>query len=334
MGVKLMRIPGLVDLQVNGYKGVDFSDIGLDEETCVSGCRAMIETGTTAFLPTLITSPQEVYAHNLPIIAQVMDRPEFKDRLLGIHIEGPFLSCEDGARGAHDAEWIKAPDTDFLDQLIAWGQGKIKLLTLAADLEGAADLARHATRCGITVSLGHQMATEQHLQTLASAGATALTHLGNGIPAQLPRHENTLWAGLAQDELAATIIADGHHLPTAVLKTIIRAKGPERCIIISDASPLAGLSPGNYESMGAEVVLEDNGLLHNPATGYMAGSSATMLDCVNHLAALDLVSTRELVAMAFDNPLRLIGVESGRIRELSNVQFDEQRRLFYQADDA
>ena len=324
-----MRIPGLVDLQVNGYKGVDLSGADLEEAEVVRLCRELQQAGTTAFLPTLITSPTELYQRNLPIIANVMEKPEFRMRMLGIHLEGPFISPHDGARGAHDADWTRKPDIDYLERLIDWARGKVKMLTLAGDLEGAADVARYAAGRGITVALGHQMAGEAQLDTLARAGATALTHLGNGIPAMIARHENTLWAGLANDELTATIIADGHHLPPALLKTIIRAKGPERCVIISDASPLAGLSPGEYRSMGADVVLEEDGLLHNPATGYMVGSSATMLACANHLAALDLVSTRELIAMTFDNPLRLTGVESGPIRELSNVVFDEQRRVFY-----
>ncbi len=324
-----MRIPGLVDLQVNGFRGVDFSGADLDEAAFVDASRAIIEAGTTAFLPTLITSSPEIYARNLPIIAKAMEIRELEHRILGIHIEGPFLSPQDGARGAHPAQWIKAPDVNLFDRLITWSNGKIRMLTLAADLGGAVELTRHAVRQGVTVALGHQMADEQQLDDLAEAGATALTHLGNGIPALIGRHENPLWAGLANDELSATIIADGHHLPPALLKIIIRAKGPERCIIISDASPLAGLTPGRYESMGADVVLEENGRLHNPATGYMAGSSATLLACANHLASLRLVSTRELVAMVFDNPLRLIGVDSSRIRELSNVHFDEQRHLFY-----
>ena len=239
-----MRIPGLVDLQVNGFHGVDFSSVDLDETAFADACRAMVEAGTTAFLPTLITCPAEVYARNLPIIAKAMEMPELEHRLLGIHLEGPFLSPQEGARGAHTAQWMKAPDTDLLDQLMNWANGKIKLLTLAADLEGAAELTHYATRRGITVALGHHMANEQQLDDLAEAGAAALTHLGNGIPATIGRHENPLWAGLANDELVATIIADSHHLPPALLKTIIRAKGPERCIVISDASPLAGLEPG------------------------------------------------------------------------------------------
>lgn len=324
-----MRVPGLIDLQVNGYRGVDLSGADLTEEKVVHLCQELRQAGTTAFLPTLITSPTELYQRNLPIIARVMERPEFQTQMLGIHVEGPFISSHDGARGAHDADATRMPDIDYLDRLIGWAGGKVKMLTLAADLEGAAELAHHAASRGITVALGHQMANEAQLDALVRAGATILTHLGNGIPAMIPRHENVLWAGLANDDLTATIIADGHHLPAALLKTIIRAKGPERCIVISDASPLAGLRPGQYETMGTQVVLDPGGRLYDPATGYMAGSSATILQCANHVASLDIVTARELIAMVFDNPLKLIGVEPGRVRKESNIQFDEQRQLFY-----
>jgi len=327
-----MKTPGLVDLQVNGCHGVDFSGADLDEAAVARASRELLSVGTTAFLPTLVTSPIEIYQRNLPIIAKMMNRQEFENQLLGIHLEGPFLSTEEGARGAHNSEWMRGPDIGLLDQLITWADGKIRLLTLAADLEGAAELAGYARGRGIVVSLGHQMASEQQLRELARAGATALTHLGNGTPAMIHRHNNSIWAGLANDALSATIIADGHHLPPSLLKTIIRAKGPERCIIISDATALAGLPPGEYESMGDRVVLEENGLIHNPVTGYLAGSSATLLRCVNHLASLDLVTPRELIAMAFDNPLKLIGIEPHRVRNESRLLFDEKRLRFHRVE--
>ncbi|UCD52425.1 MAG: amidohydrolase family protein [Phycisphaerales bacterium] len=323
-----MRIPGLVDLQVNGYKGTDFSGAELTDEAFVQASQELMAAGTTAFLPTLITSPTEIYERNLPIIARAMNEPELKNHVLGIHLEGPFLSPQEGARGAHDAAHTRAPDTAYLEQLIAWADGRIRLLTIAADLEGAEDLARRAARHGITVSLGHHMATEDDLDRLVGAGARALTHLGNGIPALLPRHHNPVWAGLANDQLSAMIIADGHHVPKSLLQTIIRAKGPKRCIVVSDGSPLAGLLPGQYETMGTQVVLDPAGRLYDPATGYMAGSSATLLQCANHMASLDLVTARELIAMVFDNPLRLIDVEPGQVRTESSIRFDEQRQLF------
>jgi len=313
-GTEGPSIPGLVDLQVNGYKGVDFSGANLTEADFARSCRNLLAAGTTAFLPTLITSPMELYERNLPIIAKVMQEEEFQGRVLGIHLEGPFLSPQEGARGAHNPEWMSDPDVESLKRLLDWAGGTARLLTIAADLDGADELARYATSHGVTVSLGHHMANEEDLSRLAATGAKALTHLGNGVPARLSRHQNPVWAGLANDNLAALIITDGHHLPPSLLKTILRTKGPENCIVISDASPLAGLVPGEYESMGARVVLEEDGLLHNPATGYMAGSSATIQTCVRHLASLGLVSPEEIAMMMWDNPLKLIGVSPDQVQ--------------------
>ncbi len=323
-----MEIPGLIDLQVNGFKGVDFSGAHLSEEDIVRTCDKLLDVGTTAFLATLITSPTEIYERNLPLIAKAARTAECQGRLLGIHLEGPFLSPVEGARGAHNPKWMRAPSIEYLDRLIAWADGTVKMLTVAGDLDGVEELIRHAAKQGIVVSLGHHMANEDQLKRCAAAGAKALTHLGNGVGAMLPRHDNPIWAGLANDDLVATIIPDGHHLPTSLLKTILRAKSPANCIAVSDASELAGLAPGRYQSIGAEVVLDPTGRLYNPATGYMAGSSATLLACMNHLASLNLITYRELVSMAFDNPLRLLGIDRRQIRRDKVVLYDEKRRLF------
>lgn len=308
-----VRIPGLVDLQVNGFRGVDFSSVDLTEAAFARACRELLAAGTTAFLPTLITSPTEVYERNLPLIAKAITRQEFRGRVLGVHLEGPFLSPLAGARGAHNPRWMRKPGLDHLKRLVEWADGTVALLTVAADQEGAEDLARYATDQRIAVSLGHHMAEEDDLRRLVAAGAKALTHLGNGVPSAIDRHQNPVWAGLGNDALWATIIADGHHLPPSLLKTIIRTKGPGRCVVISDASPLAGMAPGRYHSMGAEVILEENGHLYNPATGYMAGSSATLLTCAIYLASLKLVNSEQLAEMVWDNPLKLIGLTPSHI---------------------
>lgn len=319
---------GLVDLQVNGYRGINFSDISLTRDDFVQACRGVLEAGMTAFLPTMITSPAEVYEHNLPIMAAAMETDEFRGRLLGIHIEGPFISPQEGARGAHHPEWTRKPDLDFFDKLIGWAQGKTKLLTIAAELEGSDALTRRAKGHGITVSLGHQMAADEDLHRLVQAGATSLTHLGNGVPAMLPRHKNPIWAGLANDDLVAMIIPDGHHLPAPLLKTIIRAKGVDHCVVVSDASSLAGLGPGTYDFLGEKVILEESGRLHDPKTGYLAGSSSTMAACMNNLASLNIVSTEELAAMGFYNPLRLIGLGPEDVAGARNIRFDEKNKVF------
>lgn len=319
---------GLVDLQVNGYRGINFSDIKLTRDDFVQACLAVFEAGTTAFLPTMITSSPEVYEHNLPTMAAAIESKEFRGRLLGIHIEGPFISSQAGARGAHHAEWTRKPDVEFFDKLVGWARGKIKLLTIAAELEGAETLARRAVSRGITVSLGHQMATSEDLRRLVQAGATSLTHLGNGVPSMLPRHENPVWAGLANDDLVAMFIPDGHHLPASVLKTIIRTKGVDRCVVVSDAASLAGLEPGTYDFLGDKIVLGENGRLYDPNTGYLAGSSSTMADCMNYLASLNVVSADKLAEMGFYNPLKLIGLGPDDIVEARNVRFDQKNKTF------
>jgi N-acetylglucosamine-6-phosphate deacetylase len=318
-----MDIPGFVDLQVNGYRGTDFSAPDLSEEALAAACRDLLARGTAALLPTVVTSPLEVYERNLPLAARVMARPEFAGRLLGLHLEGPFLSAEPGAVGAHNPAWVRPPDPALLDRMWEWAAGRVRLLTIAAEAPGAEDLARRAVALGITVSLGHQLADEAALDRLARAGATALTHLGNGVPNTLPRHRNPIWAGLAEDRLWAMIIADGHHLPPAVLKVMLRAKGVARTAVVSDASPVAGLPPGRYRVSGNDAVLEPSGLLHNPAKGCLVGSSATLLECMNHLASLGLCTAEELVALGLDNPLRLVGLDRGVLGGASAVTFDE-----------
>jgi N-acetylglucosamine-6-phosphate deacetylase len=323
-----MDVPGLIDLQVNGYKGVDFSSPDLTEGDFARTCRQMLDEGATAFLPTVITSSEDTYRHNLPVMAKVMRDKEFRGRLPGIHLEGPFISGQDGARGAHNIEWVRRPDVEFLKRLIEWAEGGVKLLTIAAELEGAAELCRYATGQGITVSLGHQAAGEDDLRRLADAGAKALTHLGNSVPLMMPRHENPIFAGLGVDELAAMIITDGHHLPASVIKTILRTKGPDKCIVTSDATALSGMPAGEYNSLGNTVILTPHGRIYNPETGYLVGSSATMLTCMNHLAALKLFNTEEFFKVCFNNPLALIGVAPGDLSPCGRVCFDEQSLRF------
>ena len=325
------EIPGFVDLQVNGFKGISFSDLDLTEERFVYACKELIERGTVAFLPTIITASPEVYEHNLPLIAGVMKRDDLKDHIPGIHVEGPFISEKDGARGAHSIEWVRKPDIAFLDKLNHWAGGSIKMLTISAELEGADELCRYATSLGIIVSLGHQLATKADLDRLVDSGARSLTHLGNGLPNTLPRHHNPLWEGIAHDDLIAMIITDGHHIPPAVIKTIIRTKGVSKVVVVSDAAPIAGLPPGRYKTLGNDVILDESGFLHNPEKGYLVGSSATMMECMNYLASLQLLEPNELLKIGFDNPLKLIDMEPGKFNfTKSRIRYDRKERKFVQ----
>ncbi len=310
-----MNIPGYVDLQVNGHIGIDFSSPDLTKDKIIFATRELRKQGTIAFLPTIVTSPIEIYEKNLPLLVEAMEEKEMENAILGIHLEGPFFSdCE--AKGVHNPDWMLLPDKDHFDKLNNLAGGKIRMITISAELPGAESFCKYVSGLGITVSLGHQMAAETEIYALSGAGATSLTHLGNGIPHLIPRHQNPLIAGMANDDLTAMIITDSFHLPPSLIKTIIRTKGPGNIVVVSDASPVAGLPPGNYFLFGINTVLEESGLLHNPKTGYLAGSSYTMKQCMEYLKTLNILSDRELQEVGFFNPLRLINIKPEDAEEL------------------
>ncbi|OGV39593.1 MAG: hypothetical protein A2020_02695 [Lentisphaerae bacterium GWF2_45_14] len=324
----MKNIKGFVDLQMNGFLGIDFSDARLTNENIIFAFRKILEKGTCAFLPTVITASEELYRRNLPMLVEVMRSSEFRGHVPGLHLEGPFISYEPGAVGAHNPEWVRKPDIGFMKRLIEWSEGTIKLLTVAAEAEGVEELISYASSNGITVSIGHQMALGVDVARAVKAGATTVTHLANGIPNMIHRHNNTIWATLAEDALKPMIITDGHHLPPELIKTVIRAKGIDNVSAVSDASSLAGCPPGKYQSMGNDIVLEENGLLHNPAKGCMVGSSACILDCMNYLASLGFLSFDEIMKLGFYNPLKLVKIREEDIIPCKNVYYDEERARF------
>jgi N-acetylglucosamine-6-phosphate deacetylase len=324
----MIKVPGFIDVQVNGFLGVNFSEDSLSESEFIRVSKELLNRGTAAFLPTIITASEEDYKRNLPILVKAMKSTELGGRALGIHAEGPFLSNKPGAVGAHNPDWVKAPSIEFFKKMQEWADGQIKILTIAAENEGAAELTKYAVSQGVTVSLGHHLATYDDLRRCADAGATLLTHLGNGIPNEVNRHQNAIWSGMACDGLTAMIITDGHHLPPPVIKSIIRAKGIDNTIITSDASPIAGMPPGEYFTLNNRAVIEGNGLLHNPDKKCLVGSSATILQCVNYLASLGFLTPEEIVQVAFTNPLKAIGVDPASIKTGVEYFWDSSQRSF------
>lgn len=316
---------GFVDLQVNGFLGVNFSSQDLTAADVKRVARALQARGTAGFLATMITSPRDVYQRNLPIIAQVAHDEDFCHTLLGIHVEGPFISDQPGAVGAHNPKYVSPADFSLLEAMVDWSDGAIRLLTVAAEVPGIDPLMTYARDREITVSVGHSLFDYQALTHMASLGATALTHLGNGLPNQLHRHHNPIWAGAAHDDFSALLITDGHHLPYAILKTLVRAMGSERLIVVSDASPMAGMPPGHYRVLGNDAILEPSGRLYNPEKDCLVGSTATMMDCVNHLASLGLLSEDALWRVGFDNPLDLIGISPQQVEGPASLDYDGQR---------
>jgi N-acetylglucosamine-6-phosphate deacetylase len=330
-------VPGFVDLQVNGYKGCDFSDPTLTLDSFLNTSVQILRDGAcVAFVPTLITSPLATYEHNLPIIADAIDTWT-NPGILGIHLEGPFISKEPGAVGCHPPEHTRLPSVELLQQWQELARGKIVLITIAAELKGSAELCRWATNNGIAVSLGHQLASAQDVTNLVDCGATLCTHLGNGMPNMIHRHQNPIWTSLAEDRLTVMLITDGEHLPPDAVVSMVRAKGVDGVVVTSDAAPVAGLPDGSYQWGTTPVRVCQGGVRHGTLE-CLAGSGSLMLQCMNMLAGLRtskhgwLLTSDELVQVGCYNPLSVLPGVSHAIKEWvkenSTVQFDEEQRLF------
>ncbi len=301
--------PGLIDLQVNGYAGHDLNAEGLTTETVLALAEALRIAGVTTFLPTLITASEARITAGLRAIAAARAAtPWLAHAIPFVHVEGPWLSPEDGPRGAHPLAHIRAPDLTEFDRWQAASGNLVGLVTLSPHWSTAPDTIRALALRGVRVSLGHTHAGPAQLAAAIDAGASLATHLGNGIAAMLPRHPNALWTQLADDRLTAMFIADGHHLPAETLKAMVRAKGIERSILVSDAVALGGLPPGRYEQpVGGSVELSADGRLSLAGTPYLAGAARPLADGVAFAAGPAGFGLAAALAMATANPGRILG---------------------------
>ncbi len=310
--------PAFFDLQVNGFGGYDFNGPSLTPDQVEGAVRAVWPTGTGLLLATLISAPLERLAAAASTLARVMERgdPAVAASLAGIHLEGPYICPEDGPRGAHPREYVRPPDWDEFRQLQDAAGGHIRLVTLAPEMPGALPFIEKAVESGVAVAIGHTAASSSEIASAVAAGATLSTHLGNGCHAWMRRHPNCIWDQLAADELWATLIADGWHLPPAVLKSFVRAKGAGRCILISDAVSLAGMPAGRYRILEAEVQLTAQGKVTLEGTDYLAGSVLRLNDAVANVQRFCGVSLAEAVAMVTSNPGQALGLthRAGHLR--------------------
>ena len=297
-----------VDLQVNGYMGIDFSEPTLTKEEFLRTSEKIFESGTCIYLPTIITNSRELYRRTLTLIYECVQKEGLQDKIPGVHLEGPFISPEPGAVGAHNPACVAKPDCNYFQEMLEFAPDFIRILTVAAEAPDVEELIKYAVSRKVTVSLGHHLAGTEDIEKAANAGATLLTHLGNGLPNMIHRHKNPIWAGLGCDKLSAMIITDGHHLPAEVIKTIVRTKGVDKVIVTSDAASVAGLPPGRYQSLGNNAILEENGLFHNPEKGCLVGSSASVSICMKYIASLGILTDEELDKVGYYNPLKAIGL--------------------------
>lgn len=316
---------GFVDLQINGFGGVDFSAPGLKLEQIEDVVNALLKRGTVAFCPTIITSPLEVYEENLPVLARAMCDDSLSPHLLGIHLEGPFISPEDGVRGAHPRQYILPPSLTLYQKFADWADGRISLITVSPEHTGSEELIRYLSSAGVVVSLGHHLGDHHDIARACASGASAVTHLGNGIPATLPRHPNQLWDQLDEDRLVATIIADGYHIPESFVRVVVKVKTTQRVIVVSDAVPVAGLPPGRYTTMGQEVILSESGPAWNLKEKHLVGSGACMIDCMNWLSSVTSLTEEELWCVGYHNPLNLMGrrLDRPRLATLPDIKYED-----------
>ncbi len=299
--------PGMVDIQVNGYGGIDYNQLQQDVLTLGQISRRLLQFGVTSHFPTIITNSSDKITSLIQQLVLLRQKDELsKSCISGIHIEGPFISPEDGPRGAHFREFVQAPDWNLFQKWMEVSEGLIRMITLSPEWEGSLSFIENCVKNGILVSIGHTNANHSQIQNAVKAGARLSTHLGNGMHQTIQRHPNYLWSQLAEEQLSATIIADGFHLPAEVIQVFKKVKA-EKLLLVSDAVALAGMPPGDYNTaVGGKVTLTEEGKLHlsgNSAT--LAGSAMNLLQGVKFLLSNELATLSEAWSMASIRPERL-----------------------------
>lgn len=304
----LFVAPGLVDLQINGYHGIDLNETDLKPEDILEMTRLLWQQGVTTYFPTIITNSDANIKQLLKTISQACEMfPEVDASIGGVHLEGPFISPEDGPRGAHPKLDVQAPDWNLFAGWQDASGNRVRMITLSPEWPGTEDFIRKCVAFGVNVSIGHTAANPEQIRQAVDAGAKLSTHLGNGAHHMLPRHPNYIWEQLAAESLWTTMIADGFHLPDSVLKVFLKVK-PETSILISDATSFAGLAPGVYSGhIGGEVELSQEGRLFvKGSPQYLAGSAQMLLWSINHLVGKKILPLTKAWDLASLKPVSFI----------------------------
>lgn len=309
--------PGLCDIQVNGYKGVWFSCETLTIDDVETIIHSYVEQGITQCLPTLITNSSAALEHGLATIRAARDRSALvRDVVAGCHIEGPWISPEDGPRGAHPVAHVRPAE---FSEFCRWQQvsgNLVRIVTLAPESPNAIEVVKQIVTTGTHVSIGHTSASPVEMTAAIDAGATLGTHLGNGCAGMVPRHNNVFWPQLADDRLTCSIISDGWHVPTVMMKCIIRCKSLERLILTSDVSGFGGCPVGRYSAGEVEVeILADGRIVVAGQTQFLAGSAALTGDCVARFMSTCGVSLSAAWNLASIQPAALLNSSHEFLRE-------------------
>ena len=302
---------GFVDLQVNGYAGVDFNGDGLSGEALHAACERLEADGNACILATIVTDELEVMYARLERLIRLRSVDETAMRVIrGIHIEGPFINETPGYVGAHPPASVRPADVDGARRLLAAADGLTRVFTLAPERDPGLKLTRFLADQGITVSAGHCNPSLSELEAAIDAGLSMFTHLGNGCPMLMDRHDNIIQRALSlSGSLWLCFIADGVHIPCMALGNYLKAVDLERCIIVTDAMAAAGLGPGRY-TIGSRVVEVDEGFVARfpGETSFLAGSAVTMPRSAQNLRDIVGLSEDEVRRLTSVNPRRLLGM--------------------------
>jgi len=266
---------GLIDLQVNGYGGVDFNQDNLSPDDLHRACATLEADGVERILATVITEALPTMAARLRRLAELRERDPLAQRVIaGLHIEGPFISPVNGYRGAHPIDAVRPASVDAVQMLLDAGGGLVRLVTLAPEHDPGLATTRYLVDAGIAVAAGHTDAPLDVLTTAVDSGLSLFTHLGNGCPATMPRHDNIVQRALSlSDRLTPCFIADGTHVPFFALRNYLHTAGVDRCIVVSDAIAPAGLGPGRYTLSRWELEISDDLVARSVEGNHLVGSA-------------------------------------------------------------
>ena len=309
LGAKTALIgPTLFDIQVNGLEGIDLQAATLTPEDVRTMTAGLARWGVSHWVPTLVTGPLATMERSCRAIAEALEDKAVARAVPGLHLEGPYISPQDGPRGAHPRRYVRKPSLREFDRLFKAADGKILYTTVAPECAGAVAFIKGLVRRGVVVALGHHNATAAQIGKAVDAGARLCTHLGNGLAPHIPRHINPLWPQLADDRLAASFIPDLEHLPPDAFKTFVRAKGPDNVILTSDCVHVALLEPGRYDLAGSAIELQPSGRVCLSGTELLAGSALMLLQGVINAARVTDLTLAQAWASAGSIPARLLGL--------------------------
>ena len=304
---------GLIDTQVNGCLGYNYTGEDLSVEQVRQICMELARHGTLQHFATIITSPEQRILKSLDTLVRAIEEDDFVRRsITGIHIEGNYISKLDGPRGAHNLAYVRDASIEEFDRWYEHSKGYLKYITIGAESNGAEALIRHAVEKGVVVSIGHTGATKEQIDKAAEAGASVSTHLGNGVFAKLDRFENPIWPQLRNTKFTTGLIADGDHVTPDLVWVISRCKDSDHIILVSDLHHCAGLEPGRRMDGPLEIEIFKDAAVRVAGTPYLAGAGVHLLRCTYNYARFSQTDPVGAFRLSTINPIRKYNLDPQR----------------------